>query len=97
MEQDISWCGAFVCQEVATFHSPILYAVREAQSYEEDSGWQFGCGASDEVADGAQIWAFSEVLAVEPSLAFIATLPVGSCVIRESGDKPWVVIQGESA
>jgi hypothetical protein len=83
--------AAIVCAHVAVDLLPILSAIRTEPLREEDSGWQFLCDSGpDEIENQAQVWAVSEVLAVEPSLAEFMDSPIGTRLVRANRNSKWV-------
>jgi hypothetical protein len=82
--------AAIVCRHVAKLGKPILFSARDEPTTPEDSGWQFLCNSGateDETA--AEVWAVSEVVDHEPTLAEFVESPVGTQLIRDNPDSPW--------
>jgi hypothetical protein len=57
-------------------------------AHDEENGWSFWC---DEPPDEADILAVSleEILKIDPRISFLAYLPTGTCVSRDSPDGVW--------
>ncbi len=79
-----------VCIEVAR-GAPVLLAVRSELLDENDSGWQFLCGAPEEDHLQAQIWAVHELLERDQSVAKYIDYPIGTVLRRATGDSEWKV------
>jgi len=85
--------AAIICSHVVKLGYPILRADRDEPTVPEDTGWQFLCNSADFGEESeAEVWALSEVLEFEPSLAEFADCPPGTTIIRHSQDSPWLVI-----
>lgn len=84
--------AAIVCEHIALEKLPILYAKRDEPLSSEDSGWQFLCNSGkEENEEKAQVWAISEVLALEPSLVeYIEKLP-GTMIFRKNINDTWTL------
>lgn len=88
--------AAIVCAHVANSSRPILHAERDEPTMPEDTGWQFLCDAEEpEDVKEAQVWALSEVLEVEPSLAGFINYPPGISVFRVNQNSPWTIVGNE--
>jgi hypothetical protein len=84
--------AAIVCKHVASQEFPILRAVRDEPTIEEDSGWQFLCNSgAKEDHSTARTCGIFEVLDLEPSLKMYINEPVGTVLVRANKDKPWVM------
>lgn len=82
--------AAIVCEHVAGLGYPILLAEKDEPAFTEDTGWQFLCNTMEvEDQNQAQVWALSEVVDYEPSLADFVDAPVGTNLVRDSADTPW--------
>jgi len=83
--------AAIICCHCAD-GAPILRALRGEPMAEEDSGWQFLCGASGHgEAENAKIWAVEEVLSEEPSLRAHVKMPAGTILTRPDREHAWQV------
>ncbi len=82
--------AAIVCRHVAEEHLPILRAVRDEPTMEEDSGWQFLCGSNhSENPEMAKVWLICEVLDREPSLSAFIDRPLGTILTRKDSASDW--------
>src|SRR5437762_1148933 len=82
--------AAILCSHVASRQRPILCAERGDPLDAADSGWQFLCNvATEENPSDAKVWAVSEVLDIEPTLAPFIDLPPGTRIVRENIGAPW--------
>ncbi len=63
---------------------PILLVCHD----EDDGGWQFLTGGRFEMKD-ALLVGLSEVVALDPSVAELADLPLGWRALRENPDSAW--------
>jgi hypothetical protein len=82
--------GAIVSRLVALGSRAIMIAERSESVDSADSGWQFLASGELELDPSqAQIWAVSEVLDVEPSLAPYLEMPVGTKLTRTSTSRDW--------
>jgi hypothetical protein len=89
--------AAIVCAHVAKLGYPILRAERDKPTMPEDTGWQFLCNAEEpENENEAQVWALSEVLEHEPSLAEFVHSPPGTTLVRDNTDSPWTFVKKSS-
>ncbi len=85
--------AAIVCPHVAKPDYPILRAERDEPTMAEDTGWQFLCNtAESESENEAQVWALSEVIEHEPSLAEFVNYPPGTVLVRENQNSQWAVL-----
>ena len=90
MSNSIAHLAAIVTDDICLHRKPILYGARGEQIKPEDSGWQFHAEIpEDPDLTKARVWVFREVIEYEPSLSFIAKLPVGSVVWRTSLESKW--------
>ena len=87
MKHDIE--SAIICQHCAKLGSPILLALRDA-----DSGWQFLCGRAEiEQPELAQVWSLSEVVAKESSLRDIIESGDGAYYRRKGESDAWIRVR----
>jgi hypothetical protein len=77
-----------VCTHIAKLGSPIQKAVRDRPIIPEDSGWQFLCDGGEEETE-AQVWALSEVIELEPTLAEFIDAPDGTVLVRDAKTNTW--------
>ena len=82
--------AAFVCTHVAAGR-PVLVVIRDEPVEQADTGWQFLCGDDDEDEE-PRIWSLAEVLASDPSLIPLASLPVGTALRRSALGLPWTSV-----
>jgi hypothetical protein len=64
--------------------SPILLV-----SYDEDGDWQFLCGTTNKLGDGALV-GLREILARDVALSQVADLPEGRTAQRPMGEAEWI-------
>ena len=64
--------------------APILMVSHDA----DDGGWQFLCGTTTDPADG-RIVHLKEIVAMDPTVAQVADLPLGWVAFRKSADGEW--------
>jgi hypothetical protein len=84
--------AAIVCSHVANMGYPILRAERDDPTMPEDTGWQFLCDTGElESENEAQVWALSEVLEQEPSLAEFLNYPPSTTIVRGDRNSQWIV------
>lgn len=81
--------GAIVCEHVAVQGKPILLAQKDEVVADDDSGWQFLCGASDESQAGAQVWSLQEVVDYDNSIQGLVTSAEDGCYVRRDIMAPW--------
>ncbi|PSM30816.1 DUF2185 domain-containing protein [Haliangium sp. UPWRP_2] len=81
--------AAVVCIHVAKGQRPILRAERDEPVSPEDSGWQFLCGAGNHKEEEAQVWAVSEILSKDETLADYIDLPAGTLLVRATAGSRW--------
>ncbi|MBL9008565.1 MAG: DUF2185 domain-containing protein [Myxococcales bacterium] len=81
--------AAIVCEHIAEAGCPILRALRDEPVVDEDSGWQFTCGADGHTDETGRVWSLSEVISHDDSLADLIQLPVGTSAVRARQDSPW--------
>ena len=93
---DLLHTAAIVCSHVATGQRKILVADRGAPEDPADSGWQFLCGAEIEDWEQASVWSVQEVIDVEPTLASLVNMSIGTRLMRLSQNDEWVELPGES-
>lgn len=55
---------------------------------EDDGGWQFLCGTTNDPADG-RIVHLEEIVAMDPSVAEVADLPLGWVAFRSAVGGDW--------
>ncbi len=75
---------SFTLQQIMDGDAPILLVCRD----EEDGSWQFLDGNPISMAD-ALLVCLKNVLAVDPSIAELADLPIGWQASRATQDHPW--------
>ncbi|MDR3296044.1 MAG: hypothetical protein LBT26_09500 [Clostridiales Family XIII bacterium] len=75
--------AAITCTHVLKKGQPILYAY-----HDEDDDWQFLCGAEHGEAD-AMVVSLKEMYEHDPSIADLATLPMGMYAERTSKEEAW--------
>lgn len=56
---------------------------------EDDGGWQFLCGSTNDPADG-RIVHLREIVAMDPTVTAVADLPLGWVAFRNATDGDWV-------
>ncbi|MBL9003422.1 MAG: hypothetical protein JNJ46_04195 [Myxococcales bacterium] len=89
-EQSIDDSGtAIVCGHIAEAGYPDLRACRNEPVVDEDSGWQFTCGASGHTDETGQVWSLSEEISHDDLLVDVIGLPAGSSVVRTRLSSPW--------
>lgn len=64
--------------------APILMVTHD----EDDGGWQFLCGTTNEPADG-RIVHLEEIVARDPTVAAVADLPLGWLAFRSAIGEEW--------
>jgi hypothetical protein len=64
--------------------APIVMVSHDAN----DGGWQFLCGTTNDPADG-RIVHLEEIVAMDPTVAEVADLPLGWVAFRESVGGEW--------
>jgi len=69
---------------------PILLVSHEDDP-DEGPMWQFHAGNGDFSGDVLQLVRLDEILAIDPGLQVLHTLPSGSCAERADVSAPWVV------
>lgn len=87
--------AAIISEEVATGHSPLLFARRDEPVEQQDSGWQFRGNPILEISGKAQVWMLKEVLDFEPSLEKYIHSAVGMTIVRDNTDAPWKLLQSK--
>lgn len=84
--------AAIVCEHIAQHNCVIRSAFKTEPVEPEDSGWQFFCGEySEEDPKQAKIWLLQEVLELEPTLAQLLNVPVGTRLSRQEVGGNWTV------
>ena len=63
---------------------PVLLVTHD----EDDGGWQFLCGKTNDTEDG-RVMGLREIVRRDPSLKQLADLPLGWRAWRSSADEPW--------
>lgn len=81
--------AAIICSHIIKQQKPILRAERDEPVRQEDSGWQFTCGADGHDESNALVTSLSEVLSLDDSLADYVSLPVGTVIGRKYAAVPW--------
>lgn len=81
--------AAIVCEHIAEAGCPILRACRDEPVVDEDSGWQFTCGADGHTDQTGRVWSLSEVISHDDSLVDVIGLPVGTAVTRSVRGGLW--------
>ncbi len=64
--------------------APILLVSHD----EDDGGWQFTCGTTNEPADG-RIVHLEEIVTMDPTVAAVADLPLGWVAFRSAVGGDW--------
>ncbi len=88
---DISLDAAVVTTTYVTQEKKsILYVTHE---FDEDEGivWQFHCGNNDYSSQVLQLVRLDEILAIDPDIITLATLPIGYSARRQSQYSAWVI------
>lgn len=78
----VSQQAAVLCSHVASAEHPICKAVRTKAVIPQDSGWQFLCDVANDDAAEAKVWALSEVLELDPSIAEILDASAGEAFVK---------------
>jgi hypothetical protein len=65
--------------------APILMVSHD----EDDGGWQFLCGTSNDPEQG-RIVHLAEIVAIDPSVTAVADLPVGWVAFRSAVTREWI-------
>lgn len=81
--------AAIVCEHIAEAGCPILHALRDEPVVDEDSGWQFTCGASGHTDETGRVWSLSKEISHDDLLVDVIGLPAGSSVVRTRLSSPW--------
>jgi len=76
--------AVFTTTHVVRAGKPILYVSHDA----DDQGWQFHSGDLVSTKD-MMILALEEILEIDPSIASLASLPLGHCATRRSPGSAW--------
>ena len=91
--EDIQQSGAFICKHIDYPRRPILRVTRDHPVADEDSGWQFLCGASSHDASDAAIWRLEEVVALDPTVRSLLDSEPCHSFERTSSGGVWVESQ----
>ncbi len=76
--------AVFTTTHVVRAGKPILYVSHDA----DDGGWQFHSGNLVSTKD-MMILALEEILEIDPSIASLASLPLGHCATRRGIRSAW--------
>lgn len=76
--------AVFTTKDIASGSSPILHVTHDS----EDGAWQFR-GVDTPTEDNASVVALATIVALDPSIAELADLPLGWSAWREAKDTPW--------
>jgi hypothetical protein len=74
---------------VTTQRLPILYVAHQDDE-EGGSLWQFHCDNGDYSQDKLQLVRLDTILKLDPAIAEIADLPIGSSARRKNPTSPWL-------
>jgi hypothetical protein len=74
---------------------PVLYVTHEHDP-EEGIVWQFHAGNGDYSSAVLQLVRLDEILAIDPNLSCLWSLPVGQTAARESAANEWVFHVGSA-
>jgi hypothetical protein len=76
--------GVITTVKVLDENKPILLVAHD----QDDGGWQFLCGTSNDPGDG-RVVGLDCIVAKDASLRELADLPLGWCAWRSSSSDPW--------
>jgi len=76
--------AVFTTTHVVRAGKPILYVSHDA----DDGSWQFHSGDQVSPKD-MMLLALEEILEIDPSIASLATLPLGHCATRKGPRSAW--------
>jgi hypothetical protein len=78
-------CAVFATREVIRGDEPILFVSHDGG----DDSWSF-IGTSDGTLHNGMIVALEEAVALDPTVAQLADLPIGWCAHRSSPNGRWI-------
>ena len=77
--------ACFTCIHVMTMSKPILFV-----SHDDDSSWEFTCGADGHSEDEIKIISLEEATDIDSSINELADMPEGVCAERENIGAKWI-------
>ncbi|GET35090.1 hypothetical protein PbJCM13498_39530 [Prolixibacter bellariivorans] len=77
--------ACLTCVHVMTKSKPILFV-----SHDDDSSWEFSCGANGHSEEEIKIISLEEATDIDGSINELASMPEGVCAERESIGAKWM-------
>lgn len=71
---------------------PILYVSHDPDEDSASGGtWQFHCGNGEYAMERMQLVSLKTILALDPTVAGVAAMPVGHAARRAAPNEPWQI------
>ncbi|RUT80176.1 hypothetical protein [Ancylomarina longa] len=77
--------ACFTCVHVMTKRKPILFV-----SHDDDSSWEFTCGANGHSDEEIKIISLEEATIIDNSINELANMSEGVCAERENIEAKWM-------
>ena len=77
--------ACFTCIHVILKTKPILFV-----SHNDDSSWEFMCGANGHLDEEIKIISLEEVTIIDNSINELSEIPEGVCAERENTEEKWI-------